>query len=310
MANSTHANFVKSELRPIARYKGSTPRGSVNFPFQIILHSIDVNNQEVRVKVSPYSFLLTEFSTQSNKEILGLDFHFPIVYGNKVYLEIWLDKLGKPVAPKIKYGNKWESLVVSPLDISIETPTYPKEVELITKHDIDNKKEEIGEEIEANTLQLTEHKLQIDALVEAKTITADKGTLEKERLERIYNEANQDLRIIRGSLTTFFDGSSALRRKQIKSFVMIGYTSRDTDGLLLGQNITPPVELDTSSGGVKTTIENPAFKIVQALNTNLLVSPVEYSRIPCKHPIPWHQPVHSFVVNGEEEEITNTRDDS
>lgn len=258
-------------------------------PFSIFVDSVDSTTRSATVRVSKFSSIFSDYSLDSNVFIVGLDYAFSFSLGQKIWLEVLYDRLGNPVCPKIKSGTQWDREVANPASPTESNEVYPSQIELITRYDISSKATELNAEYSNNNVIKAAVTAQINARLAAGLIsTADSVTLLAE-LEINYSAAQEDLLDLINNLGDFFQGSSTLRKKQLRSFTLIGSASDTFDSTLTGETISPVPTVDPAS---TPTVVLPGqendFKIIQHCNTDLITNDLFYlDSFLCKIPVPW-----------------------
>lgn len=258
-------------------------------PFSIFVDSIDSATRSAQVRVSKYSSIFSDYSLDSNVFIVGLDYAFSFDLGKKIWLEVLYDRLGNPICPKIKSGAQWISQTVNPASTTDSLDVYPSQIELITRYDISKKAAELNAEYSDNNVIKTAVTAQINARLTAGLISAAQSATLLSELDTNYSAAQEDLLDLTNNLGDFFQGSSTLRKKQLRSFTLIGSASDTFDSTLLGEIISPVPTADPSS---TPTVVLPGqendFKIVQHCYTDLILNDLFYhDSFLCKIPVPW-----------------------
>lgn len=260
-------------------------------PFTILLDSIDPNTGVVNVKITPYSYLLQNFDIVNNIPVLGLDYGFPIAYGQKVYLQVYYDRNGNPFCPKIKTATKWHSLTVQPGGTTPTVQTYPNTIELITSADISAKIDELTSELADNTVVYNACLAAITTAVTNNEITSTQAAAKTAKLTSDFTTLTTGFQTYINQFANFFAGTSGVNKKLFKTFTMIGYTTKDLSGELPGITIIPATTTPSNANQVQS---DPAFKIVQCVQNDLMIVDVCYNQVGCRYPIPFHRPVYFF----------------
>lgn len=258
-------------------------------PFSIFVDAIDSISRSATVRISKFSSIFSEYSLDSGLFIVGLDYAFPFSLAQKIWLEVLYDRLGNPICPKIKSGAQWTRQTVNPASTTENVDVYPSQIELITRHDISNKIAELNAEYSDNNIVKAAVAAQISARLVAGLIsTAESVTLLAD-LETNYAAAQEDLLDLINNMGSFFQGSSTLRKKQLRSFTLIGSASDTFDSTLTGEVISPIPTADPAS---TTSVVLPGrendFKIIQHCDTDLIINDLFYlDSFLCKIPVPW-----------------------
>ncbi len=259
--------------------------------FDVSLKKIDANTGAVNVKVSKYSGVFIDFNLLNALPLIGIDVYFPLILDEMVYLEVFYDRFGNPLAPRIKYGQKWDIKTINPGNATELLDVYPKQIELITYLDLDSKVRELAAARQAADEQKTALFAQLDEDTEAGLTTAEETTDYKAALTLVYQSNIDDLLSLENSLNEFFNGSTSLRRKQFRSFTPICYTTDDFSPLLGGETVSPKLVVDPrQTQNVVLEALNGKFKIVPALNNDLMIQDIFYQdNYPCKIPMPFQR---------------------
>ena len=308
MALGSVTPIPKIAAKTLKSYKGTQVTDNI-LPFHPIVHSIDETTGEVNVKINKYSSLIRPFSIKSVDPIVGLDYHFPIRYGDKIYLQVYYDRLGTPICPKIKYAPKWLAKTVNPTDTGKTTFVYPQEIELITRHDIQNKVEELNREIDDNEVVKNAIFQQIIARSAAGLIDTDSGSREITKIGDDFANIQADLTELVSDMNNFFTGSTSLRRKQFASYTLLATTTKDTNSHLYGTIINSAVQPQTNSQpGTNQAAKITKYKLVPCVFNDLIFTEVFYNNTPCKYPIPFNRSVYYYDTgDGVEEDEENTK---
>lgn len=258
-------------------------------PFSIFVDSIDAESRTANVRISKFSSIFFDYSLDSRLNIIGLDYSFPFELGQKIWLEVFYDRLGNPICPKIKFGSRWLTQTVNPISNSERVDVYPSQIELITRFDIANKTAELNEEYNDNNLIKSAIVTQIGERVSSGLISSEESILLLAELESSYSESQADLLDLINNLGSFFQGSSSLRKKQLRSFTLIGSATDNLAPTLSGEIISPvPTADPASTPSVVLPGKNNKFKIIQHCNTDLIVNDLFYlDSFFCKMPVPW-----------------------
>lgn len=258
-------------------------------PFSIFVDSIDSTTRSASVRVSKFSSIFSDYSLDSNVFIVGLDYSFSFSLGDKIWLEVLYDRLGNPICPKIKSGTQWTRQTVNPASTTESIDVYPSQIELITRYDLSNKTAELNAEYSDNNLIKTAITEQIAERLAAGLITTEESVTLLAELNTNYAAAQEDLLDLINNLGDFFQGSSTLRKKQLRSFTLIGSATDTFDSTLTGETISPVPTVDPES---TPTVVLPGrennFKIVQHCNTDLILNDLFYlDSFLCKIPVLW-----------------------
>lgn len=258
-------------------------------PFSIFIDSIDSINRSAEVRVSKYSSIFADYSLDSNSIIIGLDYPFSFSLGEKIWLEVLYDRLGNPICPKIKSGIQWSRQTINPASTSENIDVYPSQIELITRYDISNKIAELTSDYNDNEAIRAAILVRLADQLSAGLISSDEYVSLVNELNINYDIAQEDLLNLINNLGDFFQGSSTLRKKQLRSFTLIGSATTTLDYALAGEIVSPiPTEDPASTTTVILPGQDNNFKIIRHCDTDLILNDLFYlDSFLCKIPIPW-----------------------
>ncbi len=255
-------------------------------PFSASLDSIDSTTGEVNVIVSRFSHLYDNFTITDGLPVIGLGYAFPLSYPKIIYLEVFYDRNGNAICPKVVAAEKWPATVVNPRAPTVSSSVYPNEIELITKYDISMKVSELETEYAQNTDIQNALTSQINSKIAAGTIDEVSGAAFLDAIIEDYSNNQADLRNLINNLNDFFTGSSALRKKQLRSYTLIAYTTQEFDSFLPGILAKPKPIINPAQTTFTLAATDRGFKIVQSVTSDLVIVDTFYQDVMCKIPIP------------------------
>ena len=295
---------VHTTTNGIPTYEGAEAEDST--PFRAYLIEAGATP---KISISRYSSVLNSTDIKDRVAVIGVDAPIEIRYGDKVWIETFFDRNLEPVFCMIGNGPKWDAVTLDTSSQTVETLVYPDELEFITKYDIENKIEELQSAIDRiETLRLTV----IDDVNSQKNM----GFILEARANEIitainegYQGVTQLVQTYRGNMNGFFDGSPVSNWKKLfRTYTLICYTTKDTNYKLDGRCVSPGIVVPTTTPFIPTATPDPIFKIVQCLNSDLLLVDIcHQNRFPARLPMPYHRPVYNFVYQGKNEDDENTK---
>lgn len=291
--------------RGVPTYNGG--ESSDPTPFRAYLLKSDA--QSTQVSISRYSSVLNSPDVRDRVTVIGVDAPITIAYGGKIWLETFYDRNLEPVFCIINSGPKWTAVTLDTANQTVESLVYPDELEFITKYDINNKIGELDATVERiGVLQQT--------VTDEVNLQKDMGFIDQERATEIIagiNEAYPRMATLvteyKAQMNNFFSGApTSIWKKLFRTYTPICYTTKDTNYKLDGVSASPGVVAPVVTPTVPTVTQDPIFKIVQQLNSDLLLVDIcHQNRFPARLPIPYHRPVYNYVYEGRNEDEFNTR---
>lgn len=299
-----------------------SPRKSINIeggifadatPFKTYITSIDDANESFNVKVQRYSKILTAPQARGSLDnpslpLIGVDIDFTLNYGDKMWIEVFLDANRSPVFAIVRTGTHWESVIVDSNNTTRSSNLYPEEIELITKFDLTNKTTEIEavlqeiSDMSARAITTIDNYLDNGVISEEYHATLSTATLEA------YSAVTTTVTTYRNDMASFFASApTAVWRKQMRLFIPVAYSTRNMNASLEGEAVkffpSPPA----TPAAIPTVSAPRSLKWVQCVSSDLLLVDSNLSNIyPVKIAIPWHRPVYDFQVEGGIEDVVVT----
>ncbi len=264
---------------------------------------------DVNVRISSYSRIFNSPNLNDVVQLIGCNLKFKVKYAEKIWLEIFYDKNLTPVFGIINHGNKWTTKTVNPSNKNQLNFLYPNEMDFITKYDLVNKIADLDNTV--NNIQ----DMKASAIAEITyqnnvgIIPSDQFNAYNASLEKQYSEVITKVKDYKNSINNFFsDAPSQVWKKLFRTYTLIGYTTKDFNNNLDGIEISPPIEIPSSTPSVPTATPKVNYKIVQCLDNDLLLADMSYqNRYPARLPMPYHRSVYYYPIDGKEEEAVNTK---
>ena len=294
------------ETRGIPQFEGADSEPAT--PFRAFLLQ---NGDNPQVAISSNSMVLQSPNILDRLPLIGTDLPIDIVYGDKIWLEIFYNSALTPIFGIITSGRKWAAVVADTANTETFNQVYPEELEFISKYDLENKINELEATI-----------ARIDTLKQATTDQIDSQRAQGYILEAAANDAKtaavssydatkQLVVEYQGQMNQFFTASpSNISKKLFRTYSLICYTTKKTSYKYDGIIISPTVSVPTTPPTVPTVTASPVFKLVQVLSSNLLLVDICFqNRFPAVLPIPYHSPVSLCYYQGEDEEAANLEED-
>ncbi len=287
----------------IPTYKGSDSQDST--PFRAYL--LEVGTPSV-VSISRYSAVLNSTDVRDRVTVIGVDAPININYGDKVWLETFYDRNLQPVFCIVNSGTHWPAVTLDTEDQTIQSVVYPDELEFITKFDLNNK----IIELEATVNRVGELR---QAVTDNTNLQKDMGFIDQAKATEILTGIESGYTAIaalvtnyKAQMNNFFAGApTSIWKKLFRTYTLICYTTKDTNYKLDGQCISPGVPVPATQPAVPTATKDPMFKLVQCLNSDLLLIDIcHQNRFPARLPIPYHRPVYNYFYDNQNEDVRNT----
>lgn len=275
-------------------------------PFRIYINK---SSPEVEIKVSRYSAVLNSPDILDKVVILGLDIPFKIEYGTKIWLEIFYDRNLTPVFGYINTGKKWPAKVTSVSGKSEQVEVYPDELEFIIKTDLTTKITEVEDAVKK--VQEIRKKAE-DEITLSKNLgflTSEKAQTYIAAATKQFDEVTKKITEYKKEMTNFFASApTANTRKLLRTYTLIGITTKNLDNKLDGLIVQPEVKGPATNKATQQATEDSKFKIVQCLSNDLLLADICFqNRFPARLPIPYHRAIYYYVHKDKDEEIATTK---
>ncbi len=277
-------------VRPV-QYEGiprfSAGGSSSSAPFQVSSDKDDL------VIVAKYSYLLEDFDIKNNIPILGLDYAFRLLYGEKIYLETVFDINGQVAYARIDHQAYWPIQKNDPnADENDDSDTgmlqiYPALIAVLDKDDIDCYTKFLEDQSSGLKIQQDEHIAYLQAELDPASPDYADDLAAINDIGDLYQNALDKIGTMQNSQNSFFSTVSNIR-KQVASYNMITYTTQDDDAQLNGLSITP------SKDAIAITGDDSDFTVVQCVTKDLMLMDTFNQQTACRYPMEFSRPVYYY----------------
>lgn len=278
---------------------------ALQHPFRVNIVSIDDVSKNCSVSVNRNSQILKSESITDTLPLVGKNIGLSLPYGHKIWLEVIFDSSRNPIMGFIKVGTKWTATTRNSSGAAQEI--YPDCVEMIGRNDLTSKITEVDGMISylstVETLSNNELEYQVDNGVITSEAYSSLLSLSSEQ----FNTYRSTLRKYKADLPKFFSAAPSQQWKKLfRLYRLIGYTTKDPSRTIPATKLYFPTDGSAVAPAVPTSSEKSDYRIVQSLDSDLLVVNSWHLDIyPSKTLIPFSRPVHQFYIDGELEEEIN-----
>ena len=241
--------------------------------------------------VNQSSLILTDFSCRDPLPTFGTELQYKLSYGSKIYWEIYYDKNGTPLCARLRNDRRWQDGTVNIKSTAggvVKVPSYPSEIILISKLDLSDTSSDIEKDIQSASSDVEAMISGMEARTAQGGFNAEEAAARAARLRLELEDYTSVMNQLQGSLSKFF--SSGASKKQIRSFKLLAFTTKNPDPQLFGRVVN-----EDKDGGTK-------YKIVQTITSDLMIVPCCYRGAGCKTLIPWTRGIHDYQYRGRLED--------